>query len=376
MRHFARAPELLTTVVNHVGRLSRMVAQFVHHLGGLPMRRAILTLALLGLAARCVSAQPAPAEAPVAPPEAPKLALTLLLDKAAYALGDEAYAEVRLENASDSPVSVAELQLEARSVTIELVYNEKLPAIRYTVNRPGVPLNARAGPTRVPLAPHKALIAVIPVPLVRSGKVAATAVYPGPGGAAARPAGPVRSNTVSADVKADAGKELVARLETTYVAKDAREGAATGVITVGLYAEEAPVHAMNFLALARQGFYDGQPFFRVIADFAIQAGCPLGSGYGDPGYHIANERKAERRHVRGAVSMSHPEGKPAAAGSQFFICVKEAPWLDIPGYDYTVFGHVVDGLECADGISQAAVDPKSLKPLQEIRIKGVTVGMR
>ncbi len=110
-----------------------------------------------------------------------------------------------------------------------------------------------------------------------------------------------------------------------------------GVIHIRLYPQQAPVTVANFVNLAKRGFYDGLSFHRVIDNFMIQGGCPLGSGTGGPGYQFEDECTAELRHdAPGKLSMAN--AGPATNGSQFFITHIETPWLD---GKHTVFGSVV-----------------------------------
>jgi peptidyl-prolyl cis-trans isomerase B (cyclophilin B) len=110
-----------------------------------------------------------------------------------------------------------------------------------------------------------------------------------------------------------------------------------GVIHIRLYPQQAPVTVANFVNLAKRGFYDGLSFHRVIDDFMIQGGCPLGSGTGGPGYKFEDECTPELRHdAPGKLSMAN--AGPGTNGSQFFITHVETPWLD---GKHTVFGSVV-----------------------------------
>ena len=109
-----------------------------------------------------------------------------------------------------------------------------------------------------------------------------------------------------------------------------------GDINVTLFADKAPVTVANFSNLAKTGFYDGITFHRVIDDFMIQGGCPLGTGTGSPGYRFEDECKPDARHDRpGVLSMAN--AGPGTNGSQFFITHVETPWLD---GKHTVFGAV------------------------------------
>ncbi|TAM59874.1 peptidylprolyl isomerase [bacterium] len=112
-----------------------------------------------------------------------------------------------------------------------------------------------------------------------------------------------------------------------------------GDIVFAFYPQDAPGHVAAFVKLARSGFYDGLTFHRVEPGFVIQGGCPEGTGTGGPGYHLKAEFN-ERPHLQGTVAMaraSHPD----SAGSQFYICLEDARFLD---RQYTVFGQVTEGL--------------------------------
>lgn len=132
-----------------------------------------------------------------------------------------------------------------------------------------------------------------------------------------------------------------------------------GAIVVNLEFEKTPGTVGNFVALAEgnlennskpQGkpYYNGLKFHRVIADFMIQGGCPLGTGTGSPGYSFDDEFHPELKHnTPGILSMAN--SGPASNGSQFFITHVETPWLD---NKHTVFGHVVEGQAVVDAVAQ------------------------
>jgi peptidyl-prolyl cis-trans isomerase B (cyclophilin B) len=110
-----------------------------------------------------------------------------------------------------------------------------------------------------------------------------------------------------------------------------------GIIHLRLYPQQAPVTVASFVNLAKRGFYNGLSFHRVIDNFMIQGGCPLGSGTGGPGYKFEDECTPELRHdAPGKLSMAN--AGPGTNGSQFFITHVETPWLD---GKHTVFGSVV-----------------------------------
>jgi peptidyl-prolyl cis-trans isomerase B (cyclophilin B) len=120
-----------------------------------------------------------------------------------------------------------------------------------------------------------------------------------------------------------------------------------GPIKVDLAADKAPLTVANFVNLARRGFYDGLTFHRVISDFMIQGGCPLGTGTGGPGYRFEDETGNGLSHERGVLSMAN--AGPATNGSQFFITHVACPWLD---GKHTVFGKVLEGQEVVDKVEQ------------------------
>lgn len=109
-----------------------------------------------------------------------------------------------------------------------------------------------------------------------------------------------------------------------------------GTINLDLYPDQTPKTVANFVTLAQRGYYDGLSFHRVIADFMIQGGCPLGTGTGGPGYQFADEFVPELRHDSpGKLSMAN--AGPGTNGSQFFITHVPTPWLDDA---HTIFGAV------------------------------------
>ena len=135
----------------------------------------------------------------------------------------------------------------------------------------------------------------------------------------------------------DPAKKYSATLETS-----------SGVIVVDLFAKDAPKTVNNFVFLARDGFYDGTVFHRVIPDFMIQGGDPTGSGRGGPGYRFEDETKGNpNKHKVGSLSMAN--AGPNTNGSQFFITHVETGWLD---GKHTVFGQVRSGQNVVDAVKQ------------------------
>lgn len=147
------------------------------------------------------------------------------------------------------------------------------------------------------------------------------------------------------------------------------KGQTLGEIVLRFFPDVAPNHVNNFVTLAKQGFYDGTTFHRVIPGFMIQGGDPNSKnpdrsthGMGGPGYRIKAEFNS-RPHKRGTLSMARAND-PDSAGSQFFICVADANFLD---WQYTVFGEVVSGMDVADKIVNMKRDSRD-NPLERVEM--------
>ena len=110
-----------------------------------------------------------------------------------------------------------------------------------------------------------------------------------------------------------------------------------GTIKLTLFYKQAPITVSNFINLSKRGYYDNLSFHRVIDDFMIQGGCPLGTGTGGPGYNFQDEFHEELKHDKpGILSMAN--AGPGTNGSQFFITHIKTPWLD---NNHTVFGKIL-----------------------------------
>jgi peptidyl-prolyl cis-trans isomerase B (cyclophilin B) len=141
-----------------------------------------------------------------------------------------------------------------------------------------------------------------------------------------------------------------------------------GAIAVELYDEDAPKTVENFVKLAKDGFYDGVIFHRVIPDFMIQGGDPTGTGTGGPGYAFEDEIN-DHKVERGALAMAN--AGPDTNGSQFFVVTTQAaPWLD---GKHTVFGRVTEGMDVVDAISAVETDSGD-KPREPVTIERAEVG--
>lgn len=121
-----------------------------------------------------------------------------------------------------------------------------------------------------------------------------------------------------------------------------------GRVKIRLFAAEAPETVNNFVFLARDGYFDGTTFHRVIENFMVQGGDPTGTGTGGPGYTISDEFHPELRHDRpGVLSMAN--AGPNTGGSQFFITHVATPWLDDR---HAVFGEVIEGMDVVNAIRE------------------------
>jgi peptidyl-prolyl cis-trans isomerase B (cyclophilin B) len=145
-----------------------------------------------------------------------------------------------------------------------------------------------------------------------------------------------------------------------------------GNIVVEFFPDVAPNHVANFIKLAKEGFYNGTTFHRVIPGFVIQGGDPntkdkdrSNDGMGGPGYSI-NAEFNSKPHLRGTLSMARSQD-PNSAGSQFYICLASLPSLD---GKYTVFGQTISGMEVADKIAALKRDQND-NPLESVTMKVV-----
>jgi len=160
-----------------------------------------------------------------------------------------------------------------------------------------------------------------------------------------------------------------------------------GNFTARLFEEEAPKTTANFAGLAdgskdwtdpRSGkktndkYYDGTVFHRVIADFMIQGGDPLGQGTGGPGYTFADEFSPRLKHDRpGLLSMANRG--PNTGGGQFFITLVPTPWLD---NKHAIFGEIVEGMDIVEAIGRTPTSKPGDRPIKPVTIQTVTIERR
>jgi cyclophilin family peptidyl-prolyl cis-trans isomerase len=159
------------------------------------------------------------------------------------------------------------------------------------------------------------------------------------------------------EMQIDPAKEYTATIRTSE-----------GDITARLYAADAPNTVNNFVFLAREGFYDGVIFHRVIESFMIQGGDPTGTGTGGPGYRFADElgKAREHRYPRGTLAMAN--AGPDTNGSQFFVMHSD---YGLPP-QYSVFGKAIDGLDVVDEIATTETDGRD-RPLEDVVIETIAI---
>ena len=158
------------------------------------------------------------------------------------------------------------------------------------------------------------------------------------------------------EMKIDKAKTYTATIETE-----------AGTMVAELYPKVAPITVNSFVFLAREGFYEGVIFHRIIPGFMIQGGDPTGTGEGGPGYELKAEFN-DTKHVRGVLSMART-ADPDSAGSQFFVMHDRAEHLD---NQYTAFGKVTKGLETIDKIVTAPRGAND-RPTNPVKIKKITI---
>lgn len=176
--------------------------------------------------------------------------------------------------------------------------------------------------------------------------------------AAARASEPKRWSAAPA-MTIDQNKQYTATLKTSK-----------GTIVVELFAKEAPVTVNNFVFLSRQGFYNGVKFHRIIKDFMVQTGDPLGTGSGGPGYSFRDE-PVTKPYVRGTLAMAN--AGPNTNGSQFFIVHQDYALQP----NYTIFGLVRQGLDVLDAIANTPVQRNAFgepsQPTETVLIQSVEI---
>jgi cyclophilin family peptidyl-prolyl cis-trans isomerase len=146
-----------------------------------------------------------------------------------------------------------------------------------------------------------------------------------------------------------------------------------GTFTAELYAADAPITVNNFVNLAKDGYFDGTPFHRIVAGFVVQGGDPTGTGTGGPGYRIADELGGPHEYEKGSLAMAN--AGPNTNGSQFFVCLSDLR-KNLPK-NYTNFGKVIEGLDVVDTLGQVPTtrsrSGEKSQPTQDVTLQSVTI---
>jgi peptidyl-prolyl cis-trans isomerase B (cyclophilin B) len=283
--------------------------------------------------------------------------VTIALDRAEAAVGDEVQAEVTLTNPSDKDVELAELAFEERSLSFDVGFDAggKTQQFLYAVLKPDPHVAERVAPARVTLKAKKSVSGLFRIPTLRSGPMTVAAVYKGAGKEA-------RSAAASVKVapKGEAGR-LAAVVVTSM-----------GDFQIELNPAEAPNSVANFVALASRGFYDNMNFHRVVKNGWIQTGCPYDNGTGGPGYAVRSEAEAQKtaKHDLGTVSLAG-NLKSGFSGSQFFVTVGKQTSFDAK---FTVIGAVSGaGLDVVKKIAAVDVEKSSDRPLKDVKVSSIKI---
>lgn len=320
------------------------------------MKRLPLLLALAALAVLPPSGRAAE--------ERPEIVLSLAAERTTVPLGEEIRFRVELERKRGRPVEVRALRFGPASVSLRVQAGGTLHTLtrlygsietgdggkeaRFVASPPPPRMLVRGEPLALSL----------PILAVRSGRLAFQAVYRG----LPEDLGTVSSNAVEVEVTAEEGKTaLGAELDTTE-----------GKIVLDLWPDRAMNTVLHFLTLAREGFYDGLTFHRVLPGYLVQGGDPKGDGTGGPGWFLPSEADATGKHEKGVISLAHVPGLPDSGGSQFFLLLEDAPRLD---GRYTAFGRVAEGMEVLEKLAatpvEAAPDGEKSHPVKPPTIRSL-----
>lgn len=287
------------------------------------------------------------------------LTLTVAADKAEATLGEEIQLEVKLENTGDKDARIPELAFEKRSVSFEITIpgaaGKPPRTFQYSITRGDPHIAQRLPLPETVLAKGKAVVGLFRLPTLQPGDMDVVVKF-------AAPEKELRTAPVKVKVSASgSGSKLAAIVDTEK-----------GKIQFDLLPEEAPANVINFILLARAGFYNGMLFHRVIRSSWVQTGCPYGIGIGGPGYAIASEAKEQENvHELGSVSMCGFE-KSDWNGSQFFMCLGKIPALD---RKFTVIGKISDqdSLKVLGELGRTGTNGKTDRPEVDLVLKSVGI---
>lgn len=317
---------------------------------------AVVVLALGGLTAILI-AEPTSSE-PVfvlaAAATAGGLELKVSTPEGEIHVGDRVDIALELKNVSDERATVRDLVFDSASVSFDITFLGKT----YRHTQWGLQGRQPVKPKEVEIPPGGSLHYTHPFYALQEGEYELNASYRGVTDA-------VRTDPFKIDVKArDGAKEVTVVIETSM-----------GVIKGNLHADGALNTSLHFASLAREGFYDGVIFHRVIDNFMIQGGDPDGTGRGGPGYAFPDEFDPRLRHS-GPGIFSMANSGPATNGSQFFITLVPTPRLDFDKEPLTskhaVFGKVIEGQDVVAKIGETETGAQD-RPINDVVMRSVKI---
>jgi peptidyl-prolyl cis-trans isomerase B (cyclophilin B) len=314
----------------------------------------------------------------IAAPPAPSLKIAATAEQNEVTIGDWMVITLNFTNTTANKMDIIKPILDIDSVSFQIKttpLSNTGKSFVYSVVTPSVYEHNQAQMAKISLAAGAEFKETFKIPAVTLGLWEITAYYKGFQSPIS--VEPLRINIIppksdkSDPPVGEAGKpekvkdgELLARIETSK-----------GVMKCRFFFNDTPNTAMNFIRLAKEGFYDKLIFHRIIKGFMIQGGCPQGTGTGSPGYSIKAEFNANK-HIKGTLSMARSSNNDSA-GSQFFICHAQAQNLD---NKYTAFGQVIEGLDTLDTIANIPTitntQGEPSKPTENIFIKSITFEFR
>ena len=276
------------------------------------------------------------------------LALRITMPEGAVKVGDRVPMKVELKNETAEAIKAPELKFDSGSLSFDIAYGER--TFRHT--RWGITGRTPVSPKQVEIAAGASLEYTHNFDAVKVGKYTFTANYRGPAGKS------IKTEPFDVTVQPNGeAKEVTVVLQTT-----------AGEMHAQFYPDEALNTVLNWVGLARDGYYDGIIFHRVIKEFMIQTGDPQGTGMGGPGYAFPDEFDKSRKHT-GAGILSMANSGPNTNGSQFFITLVPTPWLD---NKHSVFGKIVMGEEIVAKIGATKTNAQD-RPLSELKMEKLTV---
>ncbi|MDI6788552.1 MAG: peptidylprolyl isomerase, partial [Planctomycetota bacterium] len=311
----------------------------------------------------------------------PPLKLVLTCEQKEVVIGNWVNLNLSLFNLTPEEMEVLKPVIDIDSVSLQikqspLVGERAEWGFVYSLITPSVYEHNRATMERIKLGkkgtPESEFRMSFRLPAVSIALYQITASYSARGGPSGQTREPVSSEPVSVRVVSPAcsersessGKdeEIISIIETSK-----------GMMKARFFLREAPNTVLNFIRLAKEGFYNNLTFHRIAKGFVIQGGCPNGNGSGGPGYSIRAEFNPNK-HLKGVLSMARSSHNDSA-GSQFFICLDAVPRLD---NQYTTFGELIDGIEVLDAIGNVKTAPNPNRPeelsqpLEEVIIQKIS----